>query len=145
MQKKTLSDSTNEYVLKTRAFIGDLYAIAKVFGYGVKGTLLFKAWDKKNKRMRLVRGMYFEDQGNWVVSSACFEGMEGKKGFAVMKKSQKTVVPPVPFDLTTLQTEAYKNHGITPSKTLESAQRLYIGGVISYPRTGSQKIPKEIG
>jgi len=36
--------------------------------------------------------------------------------------------------------EAYKFHGITPSNTLASAQKLYLNGLISYPRTSSQKI-----
>lgn len=74
-----------------------------------------------------------------------FKELEGKTGNAETKKSQQHINPPVPFDLTSLQTEAYKFYKITPSKTLEIAQRLYLGGVISYPRTSSQKIPKEIG
>lgn len=74
-----------------------------------------------------------------------FKKLEGKEGIAETKKSKKDIAPPTPFDLTTLQTEAYKHHGINPSKTLELAQRLYLAGVISYPRTSSQKIPKEIG
>ena len=51
---------------------------------------------------------------------------------------------PTPFDLTSLQTEAYKFHGITPSNALQSAQKLYLAGLISYPRTSSQKIPEEM-
>lgn len=50
----------------------------------------------------------------------------------------------MPFDLTTLQTEAYRFYKISPSETLRIAQQLYIEGLISYPRTSSQKIPKEI-
>lgn len=52
--------------------------------------------------------------------------------------------PPFPFDLTTLQTEAYKHHGISPARTLEIAQELYTNAYISYPRTSSQKLPKGI-
>ncbi|MBI2628479.1 DNA topoisomerase I [Candidatus Pacearchaeota archaeon] len=74
-----------------------------------------------------------------------FEQLEGKEGIANTEKTQQKIIPPVPFDLTTLQTEAYKFFGLTPSKTLEIAQRLYLAGVISYPRTSSQKLPKEIG
>ncbi|HIJ01785.1 TPA: hypothetical protein HA363_03975 [Candidatus Woesearchaeota archaeon] len=51
---------------------------------------------------------------------------------------QKT---PVPFDLTTLQTEAYRFFGINPKQTLDIAQELYTSGFISYPRTSSQKLP----
>lgn len=37
-----------------------------------------------------------------------------------------------PFDLTTLQTEAYRLYKLNPSKTLQIAQRLYLAGIISY-------------
>ena len=51
---------------------------------------------------------------------------------------------PFPFDLTSLQMEASNLFGFSPKKTLEIAQKLYISGVTSYPRTSSQKIPKQI-
>ncbi len=53
--------------------------------------------------------------------------------------------PPVPFDLTTLQTEAHKCLRIAPRQTMFLAQELYIGGYISYPRTSSQKLPAKLG
>ena len=74
-----------------------------------------------------------------------FEVLKGEKGEAETKKSQRKVPPNAPFDLTALQTEAYKFFSLTPSKTLEIAQRLYLAGIISYPRTSSQKIPESIG
>ncbi len=52
---------------------------------------------------------------------------------------------PVPFDLTTLQTEAYRCFGINPKETLAIAQNLYLSGLISYPRTSSQILPASIG
>ncbi len=53
--------------------------------------------------------------------------------------------PPVPFDLGTLQSEAYKIFRYTPMRTLNIAQHLYINALISYPRTSSQKLPQTIG
>jgi len=53
--------------------------------------------------------------------------------------------PPTPFDLTTLQTEAYAAFGFNPIQTLDIAQSLYESGLISYPRTSSQKLPARIG
>ncbi len=53
--------------------------------------------------------------------------------------------PPFPFDLTSMQVEAYRLLNISPKQTLSLAQELYIGGYISYPRTSSQKLPPEIG
>jgi len=69
-----------------------------------------------------------------------FEKLDGETASAATKKNRQIITPPVPFDLTTLQTEAYKFHGITPTNTLASAQKLYLNGLISYPRTSSQKI-----
>jgi len=61
-----------------------------------------------------------------------------------IEKNKRILKPPVPFNLTGLQLEAYKIFGFTPARTQAIAQRLYIGGLISYPRTSSQKLPKSI-
>ncbi len=53
--------------------------------------------------------------------------------------------PPKPFDLTSLQIEAYGKVGITPKIALQVAQELYTSGYISYPRTSSQILPPNIG
>lgn len=74
-----------------------------------------------------------------------FENLIGKKAKCSTKKRSENISPNPPFNLTTLQTEAYKFHGITPSNTLRVAQSLYLAGLISYPRTSSQKLPEEIG
>jgi len=63
---------------------------------------------------------------------------------ADVKKNEFKQAPPTPFDLTTLQTEAYRNFKIQPKDTLELAQNLYLAGAISYPRTSSQQLPKEL-
>ena len=52
--------------------------------------------------------------------------------------------PPFPFNLGDLQTEAYKIFKFTPKVTQAIAQNLYEQGIISYPRTSSQKLPKGI-
>ncbi len=53
--------------------------------------------------------------------------------------------PPYPFDLSTIQSEAFGHFGYTPSRTLALAERLYLESLISYPRTSSQKLPPDIG
>lgn len=71
---------------------------------------------------------------------------ETKKGkIENIKKKQFNQAPPVPFDLTALQLEAYRCFKINPKETLEHAQELYSNGHISYPRTSSQKLPESIG
>lgn len=53
--------------------------------------------------------------------------------------------PPAPFNISGLQKEAYAAFRFTPSRTLRIAERLYLSALISYPRTGSQKLPPSIG
>lgn len=52
---------------------------------------------------------------------------------------------PVPFELGSLQSEAYAQFGFTPRKTQQIAQNLYTEGYTSYPRTSSQKLPESLG
>jgi len=59
-----------------------------------------------------------------------------------IKRQKRT--PPHPFDLGTLQREAYSAFGFSPKKTLDIAQSLYEKGFSSYPRTESQKLPRNI-
>lgn len=73
-----------------------------------------------------------------------FESLKGSEADVSTKISEKITPPLHPFDLTTLQTESYKFFGLTPSRTLQIAQQLYLSGLISYPRTSSQKIPEAI-
>jgi DNA topoisomerase I len=74
-----------------------------------------------------------------------FQDLKGKKAIANTTKKEEKISPEAPFNLTTLQTECYKLFGITPSRTLQIAQSLYLAGLISYPRTSSQKLPPSIG
>lgn len=69
-------------------------------------------------------------------------GKDGKIEEVTSKKFKQSV--PTPFDLTSLQMEASTMLGLSPKRTLEIAQKLYIDGVTSYPRTSSQKLPKEL-
>jgi DNA topoisomerase-1 len=50
-----------------------------------------------------------------------------------------------PFDLGELQSEAYRVFRFNPKRTQGIAQSLYESGLISYPRTSSQKYPPSIG
>jgi len=66
---------------------------------------------------------------------------------AVVKDLEKNEIQqfaPNPFDLGSLQAESYKLFSINPKETLSLAQNLYLAGIISYPRTSSQKLPAKI-
>jgi DNA topoisomerase-1 len=75
-------------------------------------------------------------------ADAVVQACAGKTG-EVMKVDVRKVhqKPPIPFDVGTLQREAYSLFGYTPRRTLGIAQRLYLDALISYPRTSSQKLP----
>jgi len=70
---------------------------------------------------------------------------EKKARIVSVKRGKFKQNPPMPFDLTTLQTEAYRCFSINPKVTLQIAQELYTNGWISYPRTSSQQLPPNIG
>ncbi len=96
--------------------------------------------DKKNKiELKLNKDLFDKNK------LKDFENLTGKKAIAKTEKKQESLKPKPPFNLTALQTEAYSFYGITPSKTLQIAQSLYLAGLISYPRTSSQKLPSSIG
>ena len=99
--------------------------------------LVTEVKDKKNK----IELKYIKDIVNKKELEK-FEKLKNKKVQVETRKTKQVIYPPAPFDLTTLQTESYKFHGITPSRTLQAAQQLYLSGLISYPRTSSQKFAK---
>jgi DNA topoisomerase-1 len=71
---------------------------------------------------------------------------DGREGVVAEIESKAVVVaPPFPFDLPSLQAEAYRHFGITPRHSLGIAERLYLDALVSYPRTSSQKLPASIG
>ncbi len=61
-----------------------------------------------------------------------------------VKKRQYKQSPPVPFNTTDLQSEAYSQFKFSPTQTNGIAESLYQAGIISYPRSSSQKLPPSI-
>ncbi len=70
---------------------------------------------------------------------------EGKEGDLKELETARTELPPLPpFSLGDLQREAYSKFHYSPRTTLQAAERLYLGALISYPRTSSQRLPPSI-
>ncbi len=87
------------------------------------------------------KGIFYKKEEAEKVFNEC------KSKFAsVLEVSRKRFKhsPPYPFDLTSLQGEAYAKLGFSPTKTQNTAQSLYESGLISYPRTASQKLPPTV-
>jgi len=69
----------------------------------------------------------------------------GKDAFVEdVKKRQYKQSPPIPFNTTDLQAEAYFQFKFSPTQTMRVAESLYQKGSISYPRSSSQKLPPSI-
>src|SRR4030042_1018127 len=75
------------------------------------------------------------------VQNAC-TGKNGQVDEVEAKQFQQ--LPPIPFDLGLLQSEAYRLFGYMPKRTAIIPQRLYLDALISSPRTSSQKLPPTI-
>jgi len=92
------------------------------------------AWHEKGK---------FKDKK---IAEAIVKKCKGKKAIVdkIEKKKFKQDAPN-PFDLTSLQIEAYRVFRIQPKETLSIAQELYTNSYISYPRTSSNQLSDKIG
>ena len=109
-----------------------------------KPVTYWKAWldvSDREKKVRLESGKITEEEKDKLDKLR----IKGKSIKLDIKHDKVSVKPFPPFDLTTLQIEAYKFFKISPAKTLSIAQKLYLAGLISYPRTSSQKLPASIG
>jgi len=100
---------------------------------GKKGTKEIQAWHKQEK-------FWKEEEAKEVLKKCKGHDASVKE----IKLTKKKIQAPTPFDLTSLQLEAYSQLGITPKITLEYAQDLYSNSYISYPRTSSQKLPESL-
>jgi len=91
---------------------------------------------------------FYEKDKIWnkVEAQKIFEECRGKDATVKnIEKKKRKGMPPVPFNTTSLQTEAYRCFGFSPRQTMILAEVLYNQALISYPRTASQKLPKKIG
>ena len=84
----------------------------------------FEKPDKAQTLLEKITGQPFE-----------ISAITGKK-----KKEQ----PPQLFDLTTLQREINKQHGLSASDTLAATQDLYEAKLVTYPRTDSRYLSKDM-
>lgn len=78
---------------------------------------------------------------NEIKAKEIFNSIPTKGKILKVNRIEKKVYPYPPFDLTSLQLEAYKHFRFSPSYVLKLSQNLYEDSYISYPRTSSQKLP----
>ncbi len=108
--------------------------LGSVMDISTKKEVALEAWHEENR-------IYDKKRAEQIMRNT-----KGKQAvISGINKRQFQQTPPFPFDLTTLQTEAYRCLKYQPKRTLEIAQELYLAGIISYPRTSSQQLPEVLG
>ncbi len=100
----------------------------------------------KGEGEEVVKFHSLEKWNNKSIAEGIYAGMNPKAQVLITKVEckEKTEQAPLLYDLTTLQKEANTKHGFSADKTLSLAQKLYEAKLISYPRTGSRYIPKDV-
>lgn len=86
-----------------------------------------KIWDKK-------------------IAENAYSKAKGAKEASVKEITKKimTQSPPKPYNTTSMLGDIYRYFGYTPQQGMQIAESLYQAGYISYPRTSSEKLPKDI-
>jgi len=98
---------------------------------------------------RAYRGKWFGAEGDRVqdehLASLIAARTRGQTG-VVEQVTERPVVerPPQLFDLTSLQREANRRFGLTAAATLKAAQWLYEAKLITYPRTDSRYLSRDL-
>ena len=99
---------------------------------------------------RTYTGRWFEGKEDRTAERERAEAVAAAAGGAPatvesVKRTERKTRPPLLYDLTSLQRDANSRYGMSASRTLQAAQRLYegssAGAVITYPRTRSQFLP----
>jgi DNA topoisomerase-1 len=82
---------------------------------------------------------------NKVDAEKIFKKIHGAN--ATVKNISKKIMkqsPPKPYNTTSFLADIYRYFGYSPQQGLSIAESLYQAGLISYPRTSSEKLPKDI-
>ena len=94
----------------------------------------------KNVEFKHAKGRFLDEKE----AKKASDNTKNEGNVSKVEKKENLLQPYPPFDLTSLQVEAYRVFGFAPARTLEIAQKLYEGSLITYPRTSSQQFPPTI-
>lgn len=96
------------------------------------------------------KGKWFRDKQDRFTVKAEAEAIQTKlipgspAQVVKVEQTEKTEHPPMLLNLTDLQKEANKRFGFTAEQTLNIAQKLYESRLITYPRTDSRHLTKDM-
>ena len=112
-----------------RSFVADDYYVLQAFAQHAGGVLPFTCESELDTAAEAERIKTIGDQSNWHIVS--------------VKESEQQRNPRAPFTTSTLQQTASTRLGMSPSRTMRAAQKLYESGHITYMRTDSTTLSKE--
>ncbi|MCG7435898.1 DNA topoisomerase III [Lysinibacillus fusiformis] len=98
------------------------------------GKMLKAKWHKNN-----MSRVSEEKQAIAIANFCLHKNVEITK----INKETKEYAPPLLFNLSALQATANKSYKFSPQKTLDILQKLYVKGLVSYPRSDSQFLTSE--
>jgi DNA topoisomerase III len=102
---------------------------------------------------RSYRGRWFEGKADRTAEREKADAVAAAAGgkpatVETVKRTERKTRSPLLYDLTSLQRDANSRHGISASRTLQAAQRLYegssAGALLTYPRTRSQFLTSDM-
>jgi DNA topoisomerase I len=93
-----------------------------------------QAFEAKHKTDR------FDDKS---AAETIFKGLPDTGEVASVERKERTILPPAPFNTTSFLTAASKV-GFTAKWAMDIAERLYMAGFISYPRTDNTVYPPSL-
>lgn len=102
--------------------------------FNFNGKMLKAKWHKNNVSKVL------EEKQAIAIANFC---INKNVKITEIKKETKEYLPPLLFNLSSLQATANKAYKFSPQKTLDVLQKLYLKGVVSYPRSDSQFLTTE--
>lgn len=102
--------------------------------FNFEGKMLKAKWHKNN-----ISRVQEERQAIAIANFCINKNVE----ITSIKKETKEYAPPLLFNLSTLQATANKAYKFSPQNTLDILQKLYLKGLVSYPRSDSQFLTNE--
>jgi DNA topoisomerase III len=108
------------------------WEVEAVFNF--EGRMLKAKWHKNN-----ISRVQEERQATAIANFCVNKNVE----ITSIKKEKKEYAPPLLFNLSSLQATANKAYKFSPQNTLDILQKLYLKGLVSYPRSDSQFLTNE--
>ena len=112
-----------------RAFVPDDYYVLQALANNAGSMLPFNCDSDPDTQEEADRIKTIGEKSNWKI--------------ILVKESEQQRNPRAPFTTSTLQQTASTRLGMSPSRTMRAAQKLYEGGHITYMRTDSTSLSKE--